>query len=67
MTYPKIKPCPDCGNSDMSMYAYGDWGTTWHVECEDCHYMGPGDNKLMAIRRHNENVRARAALEPSDA
>jgi hypothetical protein len=61
MTYPKIKPCPNCGNADLSMYGYGysDWGTIWHVECDDCQYMGPGGNKLMAIRRHNE----RAALK----
>lgn len=54
MTYPKIKSCPKCQNGDMGLYGYGEWGTTWHVECDDCHYMGPGDNKLNAIRRHNE-------------
>ena len=62
MTYPKIKPCPVCGNADLDLYGYGDWAPyTWHVECDDCHYMGPGDNKLMAIRRHNE-----VCLQPKD-
>lgn len=61
MTYPKIKPCPKCGNDDMSMYGYGDWGPpTWHVECDGCHYMGPGGNQLQAIRGHNERVIAAA-------
>jgi len=53
MTYPKIKPCPKCGNEETELYGYGDWGTTWHVECDDCQYMGPGGNKLQAIREHN--------------
>jgi hypothetical protein len=42
MTYPKMKPCPKCGNIYTELYGYGDWGTTWHVECDECHYMGPG-------------------------
>lgn len=54
MSYPKIKPCPKCGNDDLPMYCYGEGFGTWHVECNDCHYLGPGDNKLNAIRRHNE-------------
>lgn len=54
MTYPKMKPCPKCGNPYTELYGYGDWGTTWHVECDECHYMGPGGNKLQAIREHNE-------------
>ena len=54
MTYPKLKPCPNCGCIYTELYGYGDWGTTWHVECDECHYMGPGGNKLQAIREHNE-------------
>ena len=62
MTYPKIKPCPKCSNPDMSMYGYGPWPHyDWHVECEDCDYLGPVGNKLQAIRAHNE----RCATTPS--
>lgn len=56
MTYPKIEPCPQCGADDLLMYGYGEWGTTWHVECDDCHYIGPGGNKLQANRAHNANA-----------
>jgi hypothetical protein len=57
MTYPKIQPCPKCGNSEMEMYGYGDFGPlNWHVECDDCHYMGPGGNKLQAVRQHNAHT-----------
>jgi hypothetical protein len=62
MAYPKIKPCPHCDNAGLAMYGYecGEFGlqVNWHVECDDCHYMGPGGNKLQAIREHN----ARAAI-----
>lgn len=52
----------------MSMFAYGDWAPyTWHVECEDCNYLGPGDNKLMAIRRHNEQVSKIAGVQEGPA
>lgn len=64
MSYPKIKPCPNCGNAELDMFGYGEWGPpTWHVECVECNYMGPGDNKLMAIRRHNEHCAAQAQPE----
>ena len=59
MTNPKMKPCPNCGNIYTALYGYGDWGTTWHVECDECHYMGPGGNQLQAIREHNERFAAR--------
>ncbi|MES2175075.1 MAG: hypothetical protein V4523_14170 [Pseudomonadota bacterium] len=62
MTYPKIKPCPDCANVDMSMFGYGDRQPyNWHVECEDCNYLGPCGNKLQAIRLHNERVATKQA------
>lgn len=64
MTYPKIQPCPKCQNDDVALYGYGDWGTTWHVECDDCHYLGRGGNKLQAIRAHN--ALAAAAREGGD-
>ncbi|HMO74108.1 MAG TPA: hypothetical protein PKD48_02095 [Sphingopyxis sp.] len=56
MTHPKIQPCK-CGNDDLAIYEYG-YG--WqHVECDDCHYMGPArGSKLGAIRAHNERIRA---------
>lgn len=54
MTFPKVKPCPNCGSIYTELYCYVDWGTTWHVECDECHYMGPGGNKLQATREHNE-------------
>jgi hypothetical protein len=53
MTAPKLQPCPKCGNIYVEMYGYGDWGATWHVECDECHYLGPGGSKLQAIREHN--------------
>lgn len=54
MTYPKIKPCPKCGNEATELYGYGDGAfVNWHVECDDCQYMGPAGNKLQAIRQHN--------------
>jgi hypothetical protein len=56
MAYPKILPCK-CGNADLEIYKYENgWQ---HVECDECHYMGPGQgSKLWAIRRHNEHIRA---------
>lgn len=54
MTAPKMKPCPDCGNADVAMYGYGDGHfLNWHVECDDCHYLGPCGNKLQAVKLHN--------------
>jgi hypothetical protein len=57
MSFPRMKPCPRCGNEDVMLYGYGDrFPMTWHVECDECHYMGPGGNKLMAARLHNEHA-----------
>jgi uncharacterized C2H2 Zn-finger protein len=50
MTLPKIKPCPKCGNIYTELYGYDYW---WHVECDECHYLGPGSYKGQAIREHN--------------
>jgi len=59
MSYPKIKPCPDCNNPDVAMYGYGEYGPlNWHVECDDCHYLGPCGNKMQAIRLHNAKLPA---------
>lgn len=59
MTYPKLKPCPKCAapGSDLDIWTYEN-GVS-HVEHDDCGYLGPGGNKLQAIRAHN----ARGALQ----
>lgn len=60
-TNPKIRPCPQCGNEAVSVYGY-DNGTK-HVECDCCHYLGPGEGSIrQAIKSHN----ARAALAGKD-
>jgi uncharacterized metal-binding protein (TIGR02443 family) len=54
MSYPRKKPCPECGapGDDLAVYTYENgWR---HVECDDCGYLGPGaGNALQAIRSHN--------------
>ena len=41
------------------MYGYGEYGPlNWHVECDDCHYLGPCGNKMQAIRLHNAKLPA---------
>ena len=52
MTYPKIKPCPEC-KSETSVHEYD---SGWrYVECNKCDYRGPGEgNILRAIRSHNQ-------------
>jgi hypothetical protein len=54
MTYPKMKPCK-CGNPDVAVYGYENgWK---HVECDKCHYLGPGAGNIrQAIRDHNERT-----------
>jgi uncharacterized metal-binding protein (TIGR02443 family) len=68
MTYPKIKPCPKCGQSDtMEVYKYENgWQ---HIECElDCGYMGPGSGSILgAIRNHNEHVLSVAQADAGGA
>jgi Zn ribbon nucleic-acid-binding protein len=53
MTIPKMKPCPECGNTDLSIYTYDNgWR---HVECDECLYLGPGEgSKAEAVKQHNE-------------
>lgn len=53
MTIKKMKPCPKCGNSDLSIYTYD---SGWrHVECDECFYLGPGEgSKSEAVNRHND-------------
>ncbi|NTG49008.1 hypothetical protein G6M04_16650 [Agrobacterium rhizogenes] len=53
MTIRKMKPCPKCGNTDLSIYTYDNgWR---HVECNKCFYLGPGEgSKAQAVKQHNE-------------
>jgi len=69
MTYPKIRPCPNCGGSALSVYKYD---SGWqYVECDSplpsggaCWYSGPGEGSIMqAIRSHNARVEALAEAE----
>lgn len=66
-TNPKIKPCPTCGSTDVSVYKYdGGWV---YVECNNgfnvmingrnqlCGYRGPASGSVRwAIKLHNEEV-----------
>lgn len=54
MSYPKIEPCPRCGNDDVEVYHYDNG---WHhVECDGCQYLGPGEGSATAaIKSHNDN------------
>ena len=59
MTYPRLKPCPDCG-AETELYGYEGWNgsiSSWRVACDDCHYIGSCERrKLDAIRVHNRNA-----------
>lgn len=68
MTYPKMKPCPICGQADtLEVYKYENgWQ---HVECDlnACGYMGPGEGSILqAIRSHNEAVEQRNIDAPDE-
>jgi hypothetical protein len=60
MTAPKPKPCPQCGNIYVELYAYENgWK---HVECDECYYLGPGEgSKLAAIQSHNKSAAEKSA------
>lgn len=67
MTYPKIRPCPQCGKHDvLAVYRYDNgWR---HVECDACFYFGPGaGNQMQAIRAHNAHCIAIDATAPPGA
>lgn len=61
MTYPKIKPCPKCGEEPI-LFGYEGWNggiSSWRVECDPCQYIGSCEGrKLDAIRVHNARVSA---------
>lgn len=70
MTYPKIKPCPECGKEPF-LFGYEGWNggiSSWRVECDPCE--GPGGiyigscegRKLDAIRAHNTRCNLRSVL-----
>ena len=46
MTYPKLKPYPQCGELDwLDIYTYE---SGWKfVECDKCYYRGPGEGLVM--------------------
>lgn len=56
-TVQKLKPCPKCGITDLSIYKYE---SGWqHVECDACFYLGPGaGNRIDAARQHNAGYEA---------
>jgi hypothetical protein len=58
MTYPKMKPCPQCKRTDyLNIYEYESGRK--YVECDGhaCNYRGPGDFSILrAIRNHNAGV-----------
>lgn len=55
MTYPKLKPCPNCGSDDVAAYEYEIWSKC--VECLDCRNRGPIEGRLLdAIRGWNEEA-----------
>lgn len=60
MTYPKMKPCPNC-KTPVACYTYeSGWS---RVECDGCSYIGSCEGrKLDAIKVHN----AKATLPPSE-
>lgn len=74
MTYPKLKPCPQCGKLDwLEIYTYVSIAfspfpqTTesgWKfVECDNCYYRGPGEGRILhAIRGYNERAAKPLAL-----
>ena len=65
MTYPKMKPCPKCGQPPFLFGYEGCNGgiSSWRVECDPCpeseggHYIGSCEGrKLDAIREYNRRV-----------
>lgn len=70
MTYPKMKPCPKCGEPPF-VFGYENWNggiSSWRVECDPCDaspggiYIGSCEGtKLAAIREHNRRVSEMAA------
>lgn len=54
-TNPKMLPCGRCGNEAVAVYEYDG---VKHVECDRCHYLGPGEGSIrQAIKSHNEQMR----------
>lgn len=61
MSYQKIKVCPNCGcaGDQLGVYKYDNGWV--HVECDSCHYLGPGEGNIgQAIKSHNARVIAKA-------
>lgn len=50
MAYPKMKPCPNCKDTDnLHVFNYDGWR---HVECVKCNYLGPGCSSIAHAIRH---------------
>lgn len=64
MAYPKMKPCPNCKDTDnLNVFNYDGWR---HVECTKCNYLGPGCTSfLWAIKHHNIDM-VRSAFAASE-
>lgn len=66
MAYPKMKPCPNCKDTDnLNVFTYDNgWR---HVECVKCDYLGPGCGSITAaIRNYNAEQDQRAALATTE-
>lgn len=54
MAYPKVRPCPKCGEGCALIVTSYDSGNRY-VECDGCHYRGPGAFNIPdAIKLHNK-------------
>lgn len=59
MAFPKRQPCPNCKTAEHLLTFEYDHGW-FHVECDACTYMGPGEGSTtQAIKSHNDRAAAR--------
>lgn len=65
MAYPKMRPCPNCKDTDnLNVFNYDGWR---HVECVKCNYLGPGCSSFAhAIRHYNAEQDKRAAIATTE-
>ena len=70
MDSPKLKPCPNCGGTDLRVY-WNDIYEKHYVRCHTCHIQGPeiyGKGKAAEawnalIRVHGNHFHLGAALQ----
>lgn len=62
----KMQPCGKCGtDAALDVYSYEQSGGTRHVECDECHYLGPSAGSVRgAIKLHNDLMKSRKTEEP---